>query len=180
MNQIIFCPACQRRVQLPDEYLGRAVQCPECGKSFVAGGATAVSATADAPRPSPAAEIDEPYQPSPRRRRYAADEDDDAFDDWGIRRRSRLRPDRGGMILAFGILGLMAPCYLGLIFGPLAWFMGTADLAAIDAGEMNPNNRGLIQAGRIIGAIGFFLYALILLATAAYFIFLFAMVGMHH
>src|SRR5205807_1350980 len=125
MHPIITCPSCQRKVQLPEEYLGRPVQCPECGRTFLAGeAATSVTASAETPRPMPS-EMDEP---APRRRpRYPVD-DDDAFDDWGVRKPSLHRNDRSGMILAFGILGLMAPCYLGLIFGPLSWFMGTADL----------------------------------------------------
>ena len=128
MNQIITCPTCQRKVQLPEEYLGRPVQCPECNQAFVAGGAaTSVSSSPGTPRPStgPVPDDDLP----PRRPRYPVD-DDDAFDDWGVRRPSVRRSDRGGMILAFGILSVTLSCGLGLIFGPLAWMMGSADVSA--------------------------------------------------
>jgi hypothetical protein len=81
------------------------------------------------------------------------------------------------MILAFGILSLVGPCFIGIVFGPMAWFMGTADLAAIDAGEMSNAGRGLTQAGRVLGGVGFVLQALWLVGTILYFVFIFAMIG---
>src|SRR5438067_797773 len=125
MNEITVCPACRNKVQLPQEFLGRAVQCPECQHTFIAGGAAARSpanaVTADATEPLPASRPPRALEPleTPRRPRYAVDNDgDEPYDDWGQRRAAQ-RPDRGGMILAFGILTIMAPCFLGLIFGPM-------------------------------------------------------------
>jgi hypothetical protein len=63
--------------------------------------------------------------------------------------RGPVRPHRGVMILVFGILS-WAVC---LIFGILAWVMGNNDLKAMDAGEMDPEGRGLTQAGKIVGMI---------------------------
>ena len=60
-----------------------------------------------------------------------------------------LKPHRGGMILAFGILGLVV-CF---ILGIFAWIMGNNDLAEMRAGTMDPSGEGLTQAGRIIGMI---------------------------
>lgn len=60
-----------------------------------------------------------------------------------------LRPHRGVMILVFGILGLV----LCVIFGIVAWVMGNGDLKAMDAGHMDPEGRGLTQAGKICGII---------------------------
>ena len=60
-----------------------------------------------------------------------------------------MRPGRGGMILTFGILGVV----ICIIFGIMAWVMGKADLAEMDAGRMNPADRGLTQAGYILGII---------------------------
>ncbi len=57
---------------------------------------------------------------------------------------------RGTMILVFGILSLVV-CQL---FGPFAWSMGNEDLRKVDAGLMDPRDRGSIQAGRICGMIG--------------------------
>lgn len=60
-----------------------------------------------------------------------------------------LRPHRGVMILVFGILSIV----LCFIFGICAWVMGNADLRAMDAGQMDPEGRGLTQAGKILGMI---------------------------
>lgn len=60
-----------------------------------------------------------------------------------------LRPHRGGLILALGILGLVC-CFICGIF---AWVMGNNDLREMDAGIMDPSGQGLTQAGRICGMI---------------------------
>ena len=57
---------------------------------------------------------------------------------------------RGGLVLALGILSLTTSCF---ILGIIAWVMGNNDLADMDAGVMNPTERGLTNAGRIIGMI---------------------------
>lgn len=57
---------------------------------------------------------------------------------------------RATMILVFGILSLVV-CQL---FGPFAWSMGNEDLRKMDAGTMDPRERGTVQAGRICGMIG--------------------------
>jgi predicted Zn finger-like uncharacterized protein len=98
---------------------------------------------------------------SSRRRRDEADEDDrpsrrrrdeDEEDDRPRRRRRRggsYVPHRGGMILAFGIIGWVV-C---IIFGIMAWVMGNADLKAMDAGRMDPEGRTMTNIGRILGMI---------------------------
>ena len=74
-----------------------------------------------------------------------------------------LDPDRGVIILVFGILSIclglvgMSMCCcgaFGLGFGIPAWVMGKRDLRHVAAGTMNPANRGLTQAGMICGIIG--------------------------
>ena len=60
-----------------------------------------------------------------------------------------MRPHRGVLILVFGILGLVC-C---MIFGIVAWVMGSSDLREMDAGRMDPSGRGLTQAGKICGII---------------------------
>jgi hypothetical protein len=60
-----------------------------------------------------------------------------------------MRPHRGVLVLVFGILGLVC-C---VIFGIIAWVMGSSDLREIDAGRMDPAGRGLTQAGKICGII---------------------------
>lgn len=61
-----------------------------------------------------------------------------------------MKSHRGVLILVLGILGLLV-CP---IFGPIAWIMGKGDLAEMDAGQMDPEGRGLTQAGWICGIIG--------------------------
>jgi hypothetical protein len=53
------------------------------------------------------------------------------------------------MILVFGILGLIV-C---MPFGTAAWVMGNSDLKSMDAGTMDPEGRGLTQAGKVLGII---------------------------
>jgi hypothetical protein len=88
-----------------------------------------------------------------------------------------IRPHRGGMLLTFGILGivfvLMSCVPLGL-FSPVAWFMSHKDLKAIREGEMDRRGEGLAQAGRVLGIVGtilFVLYLLVFLAYAAFIVF---------
>jgi hypothetical protein len=40
------------------------------------------------------------------------------------------------------------------ICAPIAWALGHADLKAINAGRMDPEGRGLTQAGMVLGIIG--------------------------
>ena len=60
-----------------------------------------------------------------------------------------LRPHRGGLILALGILGLVC-CF---ICGIIAWVMGSNDLKEMAAGRMDTSGQGLTQAGKICGMI---------------------------
>ena len=58
-------------------------------------------------------------------------------------------PHRGGLILALGIIGLVACAPVGIF----AWVMGKKDLAAIDGGSMDPTGRGTTQAGMVCGIV---------------------------
>jgi DNA-directed RNA polymerase subunit RPC12/RpoP len=84
----------------------------------------------------------------------------------GKRKRSVLAPHRGVLILVFGILA-WAVC---IVFGPVAWFMGTADLKEMDAGRMDDEGRGLTQAGRIIGLVGCILQLVVIGLVALVFL----------
>ncbi len=71
-------------------------------------------------------------------------------------------PHRGTMILVFGIIalsgsiGFLCCCVL---FGPfpllglVPWIMGKADLAKMDAGQMDDSGRSSTNVGRILGMI---------------------------
>ena len=60
-----------------------------------------------------------------------------------------LRPHRGGIILALGILGILC-CF---ICGIIARVMGSNDLKEMAAGRMDPSGQGLTQAGKICGIV---------------------------
>jgi hypothetical protein len=72
-------------------------------------------------------------------------------------------PHRGGMILAFGILGLV----FCAIFGVAAWVMGNGDLRAMDEGRMDPAGRDLTRTGKILGIVGACIQVAALLAWLA-------------
>lgn len=155
MSEIISCPSCQRKLQVPETLAGQDVQCPTCGATFVAKvGAAPASRGAPSPgdrwgggRP----DYDKPYgsRPYDEARDPRHGYDDDPYE-YRERHRRDLAPHRGAMILTFGLLGI-----LGLfIFSPIAWIMGNADMAEIRAGRMDPEGEGLTQAGRICGIIG--------------------------
>jgi len=60
-----------------------------------------------------------------------------------------LKPHRGTTILVLGIIGI-ACC---MICGIIAWVMGNNDLKEMDAGIMDPEGRGITQAGKICGMV---------------------------
>lgn len=60
-----------------------------------------------------------------------------------------MQASQGTTILVYGILSLVV-CS---ILGPIAWSMGNAELARIDAGLVDPSGRGNASAGRICGMI---------------------------
>ena len=73
-----------------------------------------------------------------------------------------MKPHRGSVILAFGILGLLV-CQL---FGLAAWIMADSDLQEMDRGYMDPSGRDLTKTGRILGmvATGLMVVSLIIVA----------------
>jgi predicted Zn finger-like uncharacterized protein len=161
MPSTIHCPSCSRQLRVPDELLGRAVQCPTCGTSFTAGAGEAPAARPapeDTPRPSgrrPAADA-----PAPG---YAVRRDEEDADAYDGRSSPRDRPPRrryaqahrGPMIMILGILALV-PIHgmaLTLILGPIAWILGNNDLKEMKAGRMDPEGESQTNTGRICGMI---------------------------
>jgi len=180
MSHLITCPECKKHLQVPDELIGKKVQCPECSHTFTAKAEieeVAVSSKPSNPVPAPVPtappkkraawdskdddegeekENDDSYDVKKRRRRDDEDEDDDDRDRPRTRRRrsgygNSYTPHRGGLILAFGIIGLVSG--LGIIFGPIAWVMGNGDLNEMKSGRMDPEGEGMTQTGRILGMI---------------------------
>ncbi len=58
------------------------------------------------------------------------------------------RPHRGPLILILGILSIITTCPIP---GIMAWVMGSADLADMQAGRMDASGQGATQAGRFLG-----------------------------
>jgi hypothetical protein len=73
-----------------------------------------------------------------------------------------MKPHRGALILAFGILGLVV-CQL---FGVAAWVMADNDLKEMNRGYMDPSGHDLTKTGRILGmvATGLMVTSLIIVA----------------
>ncbi len=63
---------------------------------------------------------------------------------------SGFRPHRAALILVLGILGIVMCFPLGIV----AWVLGNGDLAAMDRGEVDPEGRGMTQAGKVLGIVG--------------------------
>jgi uncharacterized membrane protein YjgN (DUF898 family) len=73
------------------------------------------------------------------------------------------------LILVLGILSIVCIPLLG----PVAWIMGNKALQELDQGFGDPNSRGLVVAGRILGIIG----TALLILGCIYVIFMFAFFG---
>jgi hypothetical protein len=169
MQEIINCPGCRRKLQIPDTLVGHDVQCPTCSATFQA----TLDPTPAPPRPEPdpADYREEPFErPSSRRRRRRYDEDND-FDEDRVRRRRRdVEPHRGSLVLVLGILSIVLP-FVGIVLGPIAWILGSQDLSEIHAGRMDPEGEGSTSAGRICGIIGTILHIVGVLSCFLYFLF---------
>jgi len=61
-----------------------------------------------------------------------------------------MKSSNGVLILILGILSITG---FGCLTGLPAWIMGNSALKDIDSGQADPSERGLVQAGRIIGMI---------------------------
>jgi|SRR5579862_1355044 len=177
MSDIIHCPRCERKLQVPETLVGQDVKCPSCGATF--------SAQLGGSQATPSANVDaaavQPLPPHRESDRHWDGEDDDREDyeerTHRRRRRKDIDPHRGTLILVLGILGLV---FSGLIvFGPIAWIMGNTDLTAIRSGRMDPEGEGLTSAGRICGIIGTALSAFSLICCVAYILFIAATIGMN-
>ena len=55
MTTIIDCPTCTRKLNVPEDLLGRPVRCPDCGGTFEAGGDPSPQDRATPPDPAPGA-----------------------------------------------------------------------------------------------------------------------------
>jgi hypothetical protein len=154
MAEVLSCPECQRKLQVPESLMGQDVQCPTCGATFQADTSKPVRPALDGSPP-----VVKPEPPLPESRqldrpsgRHINDEDEDDLRERRPRRRRRrdYQPHRGGMIMAMGIISLF---FMGYVLGPIAWIMGNSDLKEIRAGRMDPEGESATNTGRICGMI---------------------------
>jgi uncharacterized membrane protein YccF (DUF307 family) len=69
-----------------------------------------------------------------------------------------LRPHRGGIVLALGILSVVVSLFL-IPLGAAAWIMGSMDLKAMDQGRVDSTGRSPAQIGRNLGISAMLLWA---------------------
>ena len=86
-----------------------------------------------------------------------------------------MKPHRGSLILAFGILGLVT-CHL---FGVAAWVMGNSDLQEMNRGYMDPSGRDMTNTGRILGMIASALMLVSFVIVGLYLLFIVGAVFSH-
>ncbi len=161
MAEITSCPECQRQVKIPETLIGKMVKCPSCQATFRA---SSPSQTAGV------AAVEEPAFQEP----VGYDDDYEDEDDRPLRRRRRrayLEPHRGGTILTLGIIGFVC---LGIVFGPMAWVMGSTDLRKMREGIMDPEGEGLTRAGQICGMI----VTILTVVALVFYCFVFGAIGL--
>jgi len=61
-----------------------------------------------------------------------------------------LVPHRATTVLILGVVSIMVCPFISVV----PWVMGKKDLAAMDAGMMDPEGREFTNAGRILGMVG--------------------------
>jgi hypothetical protein len=182
MSEIISCPSCKRKVQIPQTLAGQDVQCPTCGATFVAQlpGAAAPSG-GGAPERWETTERPASWSDQPPAREAPP------YDDWGDYgrpppddygrvggyRRRDFAPHRGALILTLGIIGIV----LCNLTAPIAWIMGNTDITEIRGGRMDPEGEGLTQAGRILGMVGTALLVLSVCLVGLWFMLIFSVAG---
>jgi predicted Zn finger-like uncharacterized protein len=65
MSSLIDCPSCQRKLRVPEEFLGKSVRCPTCGETFRAPESAGAAAPPPTPAPAPTAANPSPIVPVP-------------------------------------------------------------------------------------------------------------------
>lgn len=143
------CGTCGSLLRVGDEHAGKQAKCPQC---------TNVNTIPYESQPTAAT----PAQPPQPQQQYAAPmtgqqghQHQPVAAPYGMPHGS-FQPDRGGLILALGIIGLLVCC----IPGVFAWIMGKGDMKKIKAGVMNPQGESLTQVGMILGIVSTVLWGI--------------------
>jgi len=151
MSIEIGCTGCGQTLRVADEHAGKKARCPACGTivQVPEAGAAPLEPVTESPfSVSPQPAVDEnPFgeRPEPALNPYASPANS-PFNPPPY----SLRPHRGGLILTFGILGVLC-C---MPFCIAAWVMDATDMKEIRAGRMDPSGQAMTQAGMIVGIVG--------------------------
>jgi predicted RNA-binding Zn-ribbon protein involved in translation (DUF1610 family) len=185
MTMLMHCRTCGHEMQV-EQPTDSVLKCPSCGQVIeVASAPAAGNLSPVGPDPSPAAqrtpaEADDliPCPDCGERNRKDASfchscrrDLNEGVPPWersghgGLRR--DVEPHRGNLILVLGILGFGLPL-VGLALAIAAWVMGRRDLARMDKGTLDPQGKGITQAGFVCGIIATVLQALLLLFCVGY------------
>jgi hypothetical protein len=173
MPEVISCPKCDRKLNVPAENFGKLAQCPVCRFTF-----TAQPPSSEPPPPAPirpVVRVEEEEPPPParggwfdevtrkRRESEAGDGDLNFGDDYT----GAGRPHRGGSILMLAILGLVLACipFVGGTLGLIAVAMASSDLQEMNRRRMDRSGQGVTQAGQVFAVIAIVINVLVTLFT---------------
>ena len=142
----IPCSNCNQRLEIPEELAGQTIECPACNASLAV----------------PSLEPTAPPTPKIRISKSNADSAVNQARDKALQKEVaslkikltdaqsvKTLPHRGGMILTFGILGMVC-C---TPFSIAAWVMGRNDMQLIEDGAMDEAGAGTTKAGMICGMV---------------------------
>lgn len=144
------CSSCNTTLRVPDEHAGKQARCPKCQSLNLI---QASNRQYDPVAGQPFTSQDAPGQlpmGKPIANPYAASQGS-TLPAGGVAGHAYQSAHRGSMILTLGIISLF--CNFFAIPGIMAWVMGRADMRQMDAGRMDPEGKGLTQAGMIMGII---------------------------
>jgi hypothetical protein len=155
------CTGCGQTLRVGDEHAGKKARCPAC-EAIVQVPLTG----SDMPPPAELGGSDAPYRgakANPFADRAEPEANPYASPYAPIGPRQYGSPHRGGLVLTFGILGIVCCMPLGIA----AWVMGASDLSEIRAGRMDPDGESMTRVGMILGIVSVGLAVLGVLANIA-------------
>lgn len=161
------CNSCGTTLRVPDEHLGKQARCPKCQNLNI------VQAASHEPPPI-SYPVNDPEAQAKPGNPYAVGQGT-VLPPGGIAGPAYQSAHRGGMILTLGVMAIV--CNIACVPGILAWVMGSADLKQMDAGRMDPEGRGLTQAGMIMGMIMTILNIIGIVLIVCYFVFIFVLLA---
>ncbi len=149
MSQLVECPTCGRKINLPDDSANKKVTCRGCESTnrihATDGGSLFLTCIEETVEPSPEVR-------APASRKGSRSSPSSRGNQTRSGRQSRSRgnhrtPDGASTVLIVGILSLVLCAFLG----PVAWVMGNSYLEKCKRARVRPEGGGV--AGRVLGII---------------------------